>query len=185
MAKFTKKAIMYEFMEILEVKSLDKVTVKDICERCEINRNTFYYYFEDIYDVLNSVFVMEKESVLDEIKDKASFLDAYRRSAAIILNNKKAVIHIYQSKRGDILRNYLEAVIKDFVGRAVEKEAEGYHLSEEDIRYITHFYAYAIAGSTMRWIENGLPPYREELLSRIAKSFDVTIQDMIEMCEKK
>ena len=45
MAKFTKKAIMYEFMSILEVKSLDKITVKDICERCEINRNTFYYYF--------------------------------------------------------------------------------------------------------------------------------------------
>ena len=128
MAKFTKKAIMYEFMSILEVKSLDKITVKDICERCEINRNTFYYYFEDIYDVLNTVFEMEKETVLEEIKDNSSFLNAYRRSASIIMNNKKAVIHIYQSKRGDILRNYLETVIKDFVGRAVEEAAEGYQL---------------------------------------------------------
>lgn len=185
MAKFTKKAIMYEFMSILEVKSLDKITVKDICEHCEINRNTFYYYFEDIYDVLNAVFEMEKESVLEEIKDNSSFLDAYKRSASIILNNKKAVIHIYQSKRGDILRNYLEAVIKDFVGRAVEDAAEGYQIKEEDIRYITNFYAFAIAGSTMRWIENGLPPYREELLSRITRSFEVTIRDMIEMCVEK
>ena len=185
MAKFTKKAIIYEFMSILEVKSLDKITVKDICERCEINRNTFYYYFEDIYDVLNAVFEMEKESVLDEIKDNSSFMDAYRRSASIIMNNKKAVIHIYQSKRGDILRNYLEAVIKDFVGRAVEEAAEGYRLNEEDIRYITNFYAYAISGSTMRWIENGLPPYSEKLLLRVTRSFDATIQDLIEMCMDK
>lgn len=185
MAKFTKRAIMYEFMSILEVKSLDKITVKDICERCEINRNTFYYYFEDIYDVLNAVFEMEKESVLDEIKEKSSFLDAYKRSASIILNNKKAVIHIYQSKSGDILRNYLYAVSKEFVGRAVKKAAEGYPLSEEDERYITNFYAFAISGSTMRWIENGLPPYSEELLLRVTQSFDATIQDLIQMCMKK
>ena len=185
MAKFTKKAIMYEFMSILEVKSLDKITVKDICERCEINRNTFYYYFEDIYDVLNTVFEMEKETVLEEIKDNSSFLNAYRRSASIIMNNKKAVIHIYQSKRGDILRSYLETVIKDFVGRAVEEAAEGYHLRKEDICYITNFYAFAISGSTMSWIENGLPPYSEKLLLYLTRSVDATIQDLIKMCMDK
>ena len=55
---------MHEFMKILEEKSLDKITVKDICERSEINRNTFYYYFDNVYDVLFSIFEVEKKKML-------------------------------------------------------------------------------------------------------------------------
>jgi len=184
MAKFTRKAIMYCFMKILDEKSLDKITVKDICERCEINRNTFYYYFQDVYDVLKSVFEMEKEIVLKGVTGNSTFLDEYKRSAAIILNNKKAIIHIYQSKSGDILKNYLETVIEDFVGRAVVAASQGHNLQKEDLSYITNFYSYAILGSTMRWIGRGLPPYKEDLLVRNTKSFQVTINNLILMCEK-
>ena len=48
MSKFTRQAIMYSMLKLLQEKSIDKITVKDICEMCEINRNTFYYYYSDI-----------------------------------------------------------------------------------------------------------------------------------------
>ena len=44
MAKFTKQAIMNCLLELLSTKQLDKITVKDICEICEINRNTCLLY---------------------------------------------------------------------------------------------------------------------------------------------
>lgn len=185
MAKFTKKAIIYGFLRILKEKSLDKVTVKDICELCEINRNTFYYYFDDVYDVLDYIFQMEKEAVLKETEENPSFYDEYRRSAAIILNNKKAVIHIAESKHGDTLRRYLEVVIDEFVRRAVEKKAEGHNLSEDNLNYIIAFYTYAILGSTMKWIDLGLPPYKEDMITQIAESFEVTIKDLIGMFSEK
>lgn len=43
-----KQAIIDAFWELLEEKPLSKITVKDIVERCQINRNTFYYHFRDI-----------------------------------------------------------------------------------------------------------------------------------------
>ena len=52
MPSFTKKAIMDSFLHLLEKKPLDKITVRDIVDDCGINRNTFYYYFQDIYAVL-------------------------------------------------------------------------------------------------------------------------------------
>lgn len=64
MAKFTKKAIMDCFLNMLKRKNIDRVTVTDICEECGINRNTFYYYFSDIYDVLDSVLIEETERIL-------------------------------------------------------------------------------------------------------------------------
>lgn len=38
MAKFTQQAIMYSLLKLLQEKPIDKITVKDICELCEINR---------------------------------------------------------------------------------------------------------------------------------------------------
>ncbi|HBJ10863.1 MAG TPA: TetR family transcriptional regulator, partial [Ruminococcaceae bacterium] len=49
MAQFTKKAIIDAFTELIGERPFDKITVKDIVTRCGVNRNTFYYYFEDIY----------------------------------------------------------------------------------------------------------------------------------------
>lgn len=52
------------FLNMLKRKNIDRVTVTDICEECGINRNTFYYYFSDIYDVLDSVLIEETERIL-------------------------------------------------------------------------------------------------------------------------
>lgn len=49
MTVVTKKIIMASLMELLEERSLDKITVRDICELSGINRNTFYYHYSDIY----------------------------------------------------------------------------------------------------------------------------------------
>lgn len=181
MSKFTKKAIMYAFLEILEEKTLDKITVKDICERSEINRNTFYYYFDNVHDVLYSIFEMEKKLVLKEVGEDDTFLEEYKKSASIVLNNKKAIFNIYESKSGDILRNYFDAVTMSFVKRAVEKAANGYQISEENINYISHFYTNAICGTTMKWIEKGMPPYKEDFLEKVSKSYEATIKDLLEM----
>lgn len=182
MAKFTKQAIVSGFLQILRTKSFDKITVKDICELCEINRNTFYYYFKDIYDVLDALFDIESQSVIEDVKDGASFYEEYARSAAIILNNREAVIHIYGSKNGSVMRKYLDNVTSAFVRRFVEEKAEGYSLSELDLNFITAFYSNAIVGSTIKWIENGMKKYDKDIIKRISDSFEATIYDMIECC---
>ena len=43
-------------MRLVGKKSLEKITVRDIVDDCGINRNTFYYYFQDIYAVLEDIF---------------------------------------------------------------------------------------------------------------------------------
>ncbi len=55
MPSFTKKAIIESFLRIASKKPLDKITVRDIVDDCGVNRNTFYYYFQDIYAVLEEI----------------------------------------------------------------------------------------------------------------------------------
>ena len=55
MPSFTKKAIVASFLQLIGKKPFDKITVRDIVDDCGINRNTFYYYFQDIYAVLEEI----------------------------------------------------------------------------------------------------------------------------------
>ena len=48
MADFTKKAIKESLRKLLEERPLSRITVKDIAATCGINRNTFYYHYQDI-----------------------------------------------------------------------------------------------------------------------------------------
>ena len=64
MATFTKKAIMNSFMKLLNKSSFDNITVKDIVDDCKINRNTFYYNFDDIYAVVDEILHEEINNII-------------------------------------------------------------------------------------------------------------------------
>ena len=68
MAAFTKKAIVESFLHLLGKKPIDKITVRDVVDHCGINRNTFYYYFQDIYAVLEEI----SRNVADALPQQAS-----------------------------------------------------------------------------------------------------------------
>jgi len=44
--------------------SFDKINVAQICDRCDMNRKSFYYHFKDKYDLVNWIFDMEFLSIL-------------------------------------------------------------------------------------------------------------------------
>ena len=66
MASFTRKAIMDSCLRLLEDRPVDKITVKDIVEDCGINRNTFYYHFEDLPSLIYAIFMEDANRIIQE-----------------------------------------------------------------------------------------------------------------------
>ena len=62
----TKEIIKDTFWEILEEKPYNKITVQDIVNRCRVNRNTFYYHFQDIPTLMTDSI----EYLMDEVIKK-------------------------------------------------------------------------------------------------------------------
>ena len=99
MTRFTERAIMDAFFELLVEKPLDKVTVADIAQRCGINRNTFYYHYHDVYDLLESLIDSELRKVM-EASGGADDLtwDSFIEAGTHFLSEHRAfVFHIYES----------------------------------------------------------------------------------------
>ena len=59
---YTKTAIRRTFFELLEEKDFDKISVREICQRADINRSTFYRHYDDINALMKSI---EAEFVSD------------------------------------------------------------------------------------------------------------------------
>ena len=65
MANFTKQAIKASFMKLLSQKPLNKISVRDIVEDCGINRNSFYYHFQDIPSLLGEIVTEQTDQLIN------------------------------------------------------------------------------------------------------------------------
>ena len=55
-SNITKQALAASLRELMEEVPFDKINVAQICERCGMNRKSFYYHFKDKYDLVNWIF---------------------------------------------------------------------------------------------------------------------------------
>lgn len=177
MTQLTRKAIMEAFIRLLNERSYDKIKVKDIVEECGINRNTFYYHFEDIPALVEEILRLETERVLglgaEEIMD--SWENAFIRAADFALQNKRAIYHIYNSVGRDVIEHYLNAIASDVMVRFVEKTADGLSVSEEDKKLIIRFYRSALVGLIVDWLEAGMKYDPRVLIYRLGQLFEGNI----------
>ena len=176
LAQFTKKAIMDTFVRLLNQYSLDKITVKDIVDECGINRNTFYYYFQDIYAVIDEIFQLETQRILSKEKLYDSWEKGFMETSEFAFKNQRAIYHIYHSLSRDRLENYLYRVLDDLMVDFVYKEAEGLCVEEEDIRFIADFYKYALAGMVFKWLEDGMKENAMDFIQRLSSLFGGSIK---------
>jgi AcrR family transcriptional regulator len=167
--QFTKKAIIDSFIKLLNEKALDKITIKDIVEDCGINRNTFYYHFEDIHALVIHILSSETERVISQHQNVNSWEEGFIAAAKFALDNKRAVYHIYNSVSREELDRYLNGIAKDVMDRFVCKISAGIDAKEKDKELITNFYKCALVGMVLDWVSKGMKEDPEELIRNLGK----------------
>ena len=63
-SNITKKALATALKELMSEMSFEKITISDICEKCDMNRKSFYYHCKDKYDLVNWIFDTEFMAVV-------------------------------------------------------------------------------------------------------------------------
>lgn len=65
MSQLTKQAILSAFLDLLDEKPFDRISVVDIAQRSRINRNTFYYYYPDIFALVDDLLRVSSRELLE------------------------------------------------------------------------------------------------------------------------
>ena len=66
MSEITKKALAASLKKLLSKNELSKITISNITNDCGVNRQTFYYHFKDVYDLLEWIYLNEVIQSMDE-----------------------------------------------------------------------------------------------------------------------
>ena len=170
--QYTKKKIREEFIKILNERPLNKITVKDIASACKINRNTFYYYYTDVYALLSELFQTELQTVTDEYNDTFSWEESFIVATKFALENKIAINHVYNSMQREELEDYIYNVSGHVMNRYVEKLSDGISASSGDKKLISSFYQCALTEMVLRWIASGMKEDPDTIVRRIGQLFD-------------
>lgn len=104
------KAITEAFWKLLEKKPIDKITVTEICERIEISRNTFYYHFANVYDVVEELFRDEETRLASASTDIATIEQGLREATRLAFENQRTMRRLHESAERDRLMRHLHRI---------------------------------------------------------------------------
>lgn len=180
MSGFTKEIIIRTLFELLNEKPLAKITVKDIVERCGVNRNTFYYHFRDISDVVECALLREVDQVFERPVEVDSVLECLEVLVNLIGEKKKAMLHIYCSVQREIFTSALDKMCQYIVKQYIIHNFEEEIMEKEDMKALMHFYKCVMTGVILDWMDHrmsyDLTEYAGKLRSLYGNTFEKTLE---------
>ena len=84
MSTITKRALAQSLKKIAGKKEINKITITDITDKCGLNRQTFYYHFKDIYDLLEWIYMNEVIEKIEKSKIDENWQQGFCMSLIIL-----------------------------------------------------------------------------------------------------
>lgn len=167
MAQTTKNALADSLKTLLETRPVSKITISDITEHCGVNRMTFYYHFQDLYDLLEWSWIREANKVLNGKKTYSTWQQGFLQIFHAVSNNKQIVMNIYHSVNREQIEIYLYKLTYDLLIGVVEENAADMDVRDDDKKFIADFYKYAFVGLILDWIKNGMKADPAQIIERL------------------
>lgn len=184
MANFTRNGIKTSFMKLLNDRPLSQITVKDIVQDCGINRNTFYYYFEDIPKLIEDIVVEDAERIIREFPSIALIEDCLHAMIDFSLKHKRAVLHIYNSINRALYEQYLWKICEHTVKTYIDTALHGRKISEGDEQVLIQYFGCVLFGAVSGWLNKGMSEDIQVSFKRICELQKGTVEEMIRRCEE-
>ncbi|MBN2797274.1 MAG: TetR/AcrR family transcriptional regulator C-terminal domain-containing protein [Clostridia bacterium] len=164
-----KAKIMNTFKELISHKSMDKITVTEVCEICHINRQTFYNHFSDQFDIFKKIFTQEIFVEIAQNKTFDTWHGGFLATLKYLKRNSKMILNIYYTSYRDEANIFFiglsNKLLEDVVTECMK--SKDIQLLEIDCRFIVNFYRHVFNGLMMDWINDGMKEEPETLLKKL------------------
>lgn len=178
----TKQVIQASFRTLLMAKSLDKITVRDIVEDCCLTRNTFYYHYEDIYDLFDDYLDTRIQEAWSFLPEDCPWDQTMLRLLQSIFDSPQMGRHIIYSKKQDSMRQYLNKLLSYVLDRYILSSSTHLSVSAEDRRMVCDACCHALYGMLEQWITGPDAPLMRQKLERLLQCFEGAIRHALRFC---
>lgn len=174
--RMTKQLLKQSLLELLEQKKINSITVKEICERADVNRSTFYAHYSSPYDLFDSMkadIIAESRALLVcELhlapEQRMRFLlERHLRYLAAHLREFQA----YSSDTGEDFSLPLQ-VMADMMGPYLDYLRSKYPASAAEFGSLSTYCIYGGIGIIKRWVACALNEPIETIAQRVLRHIE-------------
>ena len=161
--KRTKKLLRDSLFSLLQEKSINEITVTELTDVADINRATFYFYYTDIFDMLDQI---QNEAydlfeyVLQGAEDCASTPETfvkYVENILVFCKQNPSIARFVITREYN--NNKVLTKIKKLLAKNVPVAKEQY-AQDDPRRFILNFALNSLTGTVVDWMDDGMiiPP---------------------------
>lgn len=169
MSQMTKRALAQSLKKLMNTTPLSKITVNDIVFDCGVTRRTFYYHFQDVYNLLEWIFKNEVANVMAENKTSTTWQQGFLRIFLYLGENRKMVLNTYNSIGRDQLETHLYRAVYILVLDVVNEITLGMEVSEKRKEFVVNFYKVSLVGLLLEWIKTNMTENPEQIIDNLNK----------------
>ena len=159
-SNITKRALAAALKELMAEMPFSKININDICEKCDMNRKSFYYHFQDKYALLNWIYDTEFIAIARKKTYDSGWQFLYDICTYFYQNKqfyRKALLIKGQNSFSEHFRELMLPVITEYL--------KGIFSEQELLPFHINFFADAYICAIERWLleKDCIPP--EEFLA--------------------
>lgn len=164
--RMTKTLIKTAMMELMETLPIEKITVTDVCKTADVNRSTFYAYYEDTRQLLSEIEndVLDHLPVLSDsprILSEETLLETLKVFFSYVKKNERLFRILIVHRDNNSFNQRLVAAITN-IFKAVQQSK-----NELRERYTYIFCVSGVLGAMREWINNNFPLSPEDFAKMV------------------
>ena len=166
--KYTKNIIKTTFLKKLEEKEINKITVSEICKEADVNRATFYRYYLDVYDLLDSIEAEFVDNLRLIFKEENYTVYSFALKVLnIFLENKQILKVIFKSRSNiNFMQEFLETAYEKCPNKGKSIDS---NLTDEQRELGAIYIFNGSLGIINYWVQNDFTSKPEDIAEIISE----------------
>jgi len=156
----SKRLLKQGLAELMQEKDFKSITVRDITDRMDLNRGTFYLHYADTYDLLQKLetdSLADVQSMIDEHREEADagmLQSVFEPILTYIADNREICRSLFVNNSTSNFINKVHVLIYDNGMTLLHKR---YPSARNDkLEYLLSFLAYGLIGLIKQWFDTNM-----------------------------
>lgn len=150
----TKLLIAGSLRKLMKKKSLDKIKIREIVEDCGVNRQTFYYHFQDIYALVEWIYTYDGTMIVEKHKDDDDWMPVIQEMFDYLEEHQDEIRCVVNSKADKFFHDFIYEKIGIVARIVVDSVSVKMKVDEYHKNFIADFYTYGVCGVVECWMQN-------------------------------
>ena len=148
-----KNIISETFMTMVQKKGIYKITVKALIDACNISRQTFYYHFQDIMEVIEWSMERATQKMLARSLETESPEYAIGILISAAMENRTLIRRLLASQKREQIEKVFVQAVRTYLQNLIRNKANGLALYYSDMELALDFWAFGISGLLFKYCE--------------------------------